>query len=386
MLKKLWLFFIFVCSLVVWSVYAAWPIQSQVVALENESELSDSTIYTNITYRPVRQILESQCSESSITKWKKITEVATTLVEKRYGSDWAYLLTDTQELYTLITRLQKRTASYDDEKYCTTKYVLNAIQLKLREIHLGYMEDTWLINEFEWVNERDPVINGFDAKAWIIQRHIDTYRNSLISLWTAIESTVLNPEFLNTLTPEQEILTQKAESLMEVMIAKAMIDLKKRKFLTQDEINDLSSKIQYEYVAACGIFNGKYEIKQTFRNDRLISQSPNSLTLKVNLCPSYFVIRDLPEIYEKIITHELGHHVYYFRDQKTEQFTNQCWSDDKNRNGLCMSDDFVTPYAQTSAVEDYAEHFMYRFLDIDHSDTVFLNTKDDHFNTLESTM
>lgn len=386
MLKKLWLFAIFVWSLLAWSTYAAGPIQSEVVALETEIELWDSTIYTNISYRPVRQILEAQCSERSLVKGKRITDAAAALVEKRYGSNGAYLLTDTQELYTLITRLQKKTATYDDEKYCATKYVLNTIQLKLREIHLGYMEDTWLIDEFDWVNELDPVINGFDAKAWIIQQHIDAYRTSVSNVWSVIQARILNPEFLDTLTPQQEVLTQKAQWLMEVILAQAMIDLRERKFLTQDEINDLSGKIQYEYVAACGVFNGKYEIKQTFRNDELIDQAPNSLTLKVNLCPSYFVIRDLPEIYQKIITHELGHHVYYFRDQQTDQFADYCWNGDKNRNGSCMSDDFVTSYAQTSALEDYAEHFMYWFLGLDHQNTQLLRTKDDHFDRLESKM
>lgn len=384
MLKGFWLFGIFLCSIIVSSVYAAWPIQSEVVALENEREVNDSTIYTNISYRPVRQILEAQCSQSSLTKWKKITDVAIALVEKRYWSNGAYLLLDTQELYALISKLQKNIISYNDEKYCTTKYVLNAIQLRLREIHLWYMEDTWLIDEFNGVNERDSKINGFDAKVWIIQIHIDAYRKSLTGLRGVIQARVLNPEFLDTLTPQQELLTQKAQSLMEVMLAQAMVDFRTRKFLTQQEINDLSSKIQYEYIAECWVFNGKYEIKQIYRNDVLVDQSPNSLTLKVNLCPSYFVIRDLPQIYEKIITHELAHHVYYFSDTKASEFKDLCWSSEGVRKGSCMSDDFVTSYAQTSAQEDYAEQFMYWFLEIDHQNSNLLRIKDAHFDRLES--
>lgn len=197
---------------------------------------------------------------------------------------------------------------------------------------------------------------------------------------------MLNPEFLNTLSPQQEILLQKAQELMQVMVAQTMLDLKERKLISQQEINDLASKIQFEYVAACGIFNGKYELKQVFRGDTLVSQAPNSLTLKINLCPSYFVIRDLTDIYRKIITHELGHHIYYFTDPKSEEFTSVCWTGEKNRTSSCSNDDFVTAYAQTSGLEDYAEHFMHRFIGETIGTSPVLQQKSLHFDTLESSL
>lgn len=368
------------------STFALWPIQSQVRDLEQASEIDQSTLYTNITYRPVRQLLESQCSSQSIQKAQAISESANTLVDRRYGSDGAYLLTDTQQVYSLISKLNANLESFSDERYCTVKYVLNAIQLRMREIHLNYMEQTGLINEFGWVNELDPVINWFDAKRGIFDMHIRKYMPSLGRLWAQLQPRILNPEFLNTLTPEQEVLTKRAQQLMEGIIAERMLEFKERWFLSQQEIDDLISKVQFEYASECGIFHGKYELKQVFRWWELVRQEPNSLTLKVNLCPSYFVIRDLPDIFKKIVTHELAHHIYYFSDQRSDLFTTLCWVWDKQRTSACANSDFVTAYAQTNALEDYAEHFMHWFIQLDIEDTPILRQKSLHFEQLQNSL
>lgn len=73
--------------------------------------------------------------------------------------DGAYLLTDTQELFDLVSSLQPRVAEYEIEKYCTIKYALNALQLSLREIHLNYMEDNELIDEFDGVDDEMREVN-----------------------------------------------------------------------------------------------------------------------------------------------------------------------------------------------------------------------------------
>jgi len=99
----------------------------------------------------------------------------------------------------------------------------------------------------------------------------------------------------------------------------------------------------------------------------------------VNLCGNYFVLRDIDLIFEKIVTHELAHHFYYYRDTKAGAFEDLCWKSDTVRNTACKSNDFVTEYAQTLSTEDYAEHFMYRFLKLVDNNTAILQGKTDHF-------
>lgn len=101
--------------------------------------------------------------------------------------------------------------------------------------------------------------------------------------------------------------------------------------------------------------------------------------MKVNLCGNYFVLRDLDIIFEKIVTHELAHHFYYYHDTKRFSFEDICWKNDTVKRAECSSKDFVTEYAQTLSTEDYAEHFMYRFLDLIDESTSIIERKSAHF-------
>ena len=49
------------------------------------------------------------------------------------------------------------------------------------------------------------------------------------------------------------------------------------------------------------------------------------------------------------------------------------------KRSSCTNDDFVSDYATSQAVEDYAEHFMHRFLDAIPRHTDTLATKTNHF-------
>lgn len=367
---------------VVWVWYAQQSVKSQVQNFEIEADIQTATMYTNISYRPIMRILEESCSDSSIRKAQSFGIATDHLLTRRYGVDGAYLLTDTQELFDLVSSLQPRVAEYEIEKYCTIKYALNALQLSLREIHLNYMEDNELIDEFDGVDDEMREVNWLSTKIWLLDLHTREYRSSLSSLWTQIQPSIINSEFENNLSTDQGTLLRGAEEFMTIMIADSMVRLRESGLITQSEINQLSDIVKYEYVIDCGLFNGKYEIKQTYRNDQLIDQQPNGLTFKVNICPSFFVIRDLPEIYEKIIIHELGHHVYYFQDEETDAFESLCRESEQQRNNKCINDDFVSQYAQTSALEDYAEHFMFRFLEGVMGDSIILEVKSNHFDQL----
>lgn len=91
----------------------------------------------------------------------------------------------------------------------------------------------------------------------------------------------------------------------------------------------------------------------------------------------------MPEIFSKIVVHELAHHFYYYHDDAVEEFEEICRTDFSERNGRCMAQDFVSDYAQTASVEDYAEHFMYRYLDLPIGNNAILNQKTSHFERFE---
>lgn len=58
-----------------------------------------------------------------------------------------------------------------------------------------------------------------------------------------------------------------------------------------------------------------------------------------------------------IVIHELGHHVWWYKDSDPELFTKLCRLNDGVRNDRCVDRDFVSDYAKLAPEEDYAEHF-----------------------------
>lgn len=58
---------------------------------------------------------------------------------------------------------------------------------------------------------------------------------------------------------------------------------------------------------------------------------------------------------EYTILHELGHYYMHRRDPFPEIFASFCR--EKEEINICNKEDFVTPYAMSSAREDYAETF-----------------------------
>jgi Zn-dependent peptidase ImmA (M78 family) len=58
---------------------------------------------------------------------------------------------------------------------------------------------------------------------------------------------------------------------------------------------------------------------------------------------------------EYTILHELGHYYMHRNDPHPEEFTSLCRDESNSRT--CDIDAFVTEYAATSAVEDYADTF-----------------------------
>jgi hypothetical protein len=76
----------------------------------------------------------------------------------------------------------------------------------------------------------------------------------------------------------------------------------------------------------------------------------------------------------------MGHHFYFYHDDAVEQFETICWNDKTTRNHRCSDGDFVSDYARTLAEEDYAEHFMYWFLERPVPLTPIIQQKFEHFN------
>lgn len=373
-----------VSTIILWWVVSAQTTASvaknSVKAIEQRDDVANTDLYTNISNIAIMNTLQAACEDRPVAKGKAFVAAASQILDNKYaGINDAAILEDSKKLYDLVKRLNEwRMDSYYGDDYCKLKYALVWLQQYLRETHIAVMEKTGIINDFGGVDY--STIHWFDVKMDTMRNHNAAYRSYQNRIWTPIVVSYANASFKNSLDDNEKALLNETESLMKSILAYSFYSLKKEGIIDQSDINEVADKVTFEYVKECGLFNWRYEIKQTLDSrGNHIKYETTDLNLKVNLCPSYFVITELPTLFKKIIIHELGHHVYYYRDANSDAFEAICRDDITSRNTQCGWDDFVTQYAQTASVEDYAEHFMYRFLKLPISNSAIMKQKTAHF-------
>ena len=81
---------------------------------------------------------------------------------------------------------------------------------------------------------------------------------------------------------------------MELILYKMLYILKEEEIFDASDAGKLADVIIFEYVDTCGVVNGKYEIKETLTSGgQHISYDTTAIRFKVNLCPNFFVLRDV---------------------------------------------------------------------------------------------
>ncbi len=350
--------------------------------LEQQLGIENTDMYTMIHVRELSQELNKECSRDDI--WKAQGYVTT--IKKNLGDQYnilndAAVLRSSWSLYTAIQSAQDRAVNLNDADYCVLKYVFYNTQDWLRNEHLRILEETGIINDFNGFGSSDAIY-GAATKVDVLDIMIEENKKYKDLLNVDIAFKRLNNSFKDNLSEDAVAILEKTEVLMALTVYKSLYELSQAGLFDSSDIQMLKDKVDFEFVDSCQNFHGKYEIKETIDGQwHYVSYDTNGLHLKLNLCGNYFVLRDIDIIFEKIVTHELGHHFYYYRDSKWGAFEDICRKSDSARNSSCKAKDFVTEYAQTLSTEDYAEHFMYRFLDLVENDTAILQKKSDHFDS-----
>lgn len=129
--------------------------------------------------------------------------------------------------------------------------------------------------------------------------------------------------------------------------------------LSNSDIQTIKDKLEVRFVSSCDKNRWYHTINQYVDDNNVVQKTTlEELKLDIWLCDSYQYIDQLEVQVQKLLIHEIGHYLYYFKDTSTKQFESIC----RNMSGTikvnnCDSREFVSNYAQTSAEEDYAESF-----------------------------
>lgn len=351
-------------------------------AVEQEHGVADTTMYTMIYMRELDNAFEKTCDAASLNTGKERFTLIEKKLDKKYR--WLSQAEVLDHSWLLYERLQdmhdKKANILDDEQYCTVKYIMYHTQQYLREKHLAILKDTEIVNDFGTLDNSN--LYGWTTKRDFLDMKLKMLVPYKKKLGVSFSFDEENQEFRSSLDVSRQELLDRSKLMMQLTIYKVLYNLKQAKLFTTEDINILKDKVVFEYVDSCEMINGRYDIKETLKSSgEHVKYETEALYLKVNVCGNFFIIRDLDKTYEKIVTHELGHHFYYYHDRTGhDDFKNICWSNEQEQNGQCSADDFVSDYAQTASVEDYAEHFMHWFLDIVPHTSKKIREKTTHFD------
>lgn len=350
--------------------------KQQIRTFETSNNFHDGDMYLTYYFYDYLKLIWDVCPASDIESAKGYVEMMKNNLWSKYGKmSTAKQLKATFDMYAHLMRVHPRLDVLPAEYYCILKYTIAGIQERLRDLHIWHMETTGIIKDFDWFTVSGP-IHGFDIKNELLDEHIHALSMYENSFWD--EMRLVKRNDFRSENDQRSTIAQKSERIMVLSVYKALSKLIEKWLLDSEDISQLSGKITLWMEASCSTFHGNYTVTETLNHHwEHISYNVDNLPVDVNVCGNYFMLQELPDFFYKIVVHELGHHFYYFHDRLGNQnFTNICRSGGANS---CQQTDFVSNYAQTIGEEDYAEHFMHRFLDLDDDHSETIRRKSAHF-------
>ncbi len=223
-------------------------------------------------------------------------------------------------------------------------------------------------------------------------------KTDAVSISSPDFSYVANPDFIKTADAATKQLAEKRVALYTNTAASTVDEMISRGILSAEDKKAIKGKIRLTYVNDCSKIDGFTSIgitTYTYNGTTTVTKKLLHIDFNVSVCDNKYFNKTMDETYKHVITHELGHYIYYIKDAHAEHFENICWQweTDKKKERTCNdSKQFVSDYAMNKpgtkeawddGWEDYAETFAYRYLGLPYSTTNnTMKSKIAHFNTL----
>ncbi len=357
-----------------WVSYAS--VVQEISSLEDSYSVLTSDIYLINYYDDILDWIQVSCPAQSIESSEKYIQQLTRSLEGRYNAlSLAIQLNESLNLHNKLMRAQSRLNKIWWEHYCALKYILYSMQSRLRDHHIQIMESTGIIKDFDWF-ELWWAIHWKEAKIELLDFYINELLPYKQQLWFELNFKTWDEFYTNDSTWQK--VWDKSQELMKLTLYKAMVELKNAWLFTDTDIQELNWKFLLNMHLSCNSFHGNYKVTETLDPyNNHIGYRTEEVPLDVNVCWNYFLLNELPYHFYKIVIHEMWHHFYYFHDRLgNSDFENICW-----QGSVCAQTDFVSIYAQSNPIEDYAEHFMHRFLRIIPYTSGKITEKTKHFES-----
>ena len=368
---------------------ASSPLPDNIIELqpliEQSLDLKNYPLERNIPYSSLDKVFNKYCSPDTMKE-------ALLESEQKYSLIKDVLNTNSQARSLFFKRYKKiilDIETNDTEMFCKEKVIGYSL---LKKIQHEKIHNTTKINKQALSAKANKNTKTQQIKSTTNQATSPSLPSTDVSKEKKVETWLFTwkkiwPREL-TFDHDKEPLKSPSEIKLgeniEQSIYKTLDLLLSKQLLNWDEIKLFNQKIKIHYTTKCQPLRGNFQL---INNDDW-SRSPKGIELLVSLCKPLPEVKSLERQLQHILTHELGHYIYFFRDKTTEKFNTICRNDKQN---TCAKGDFYSNYSQENKEEDYAESFAFWVSQLDNKNSEkehgsaqsqWIMQKEQYFNTL----
>ena len=369
---------------------ASSPLPDNIIELqpliEQSLDLKNYPLGRNLPYSSLDKVFNKYCSVKSIEEGLAESEQKYSLIKDE-------LSTNSQARSLFFKRYKKiilDIETNDTEMFCKEKVIgyslLKKIQHETIQKHTETNKQQWNTIKINKNSTKSQVMPISDESNSTSHPSNTPLKEKKTEVWPSKWKKVWSREL--TFDHDKEPLKSPSEIKLgeniEQSIYKTLDLLLSKQLLNWDEIKLFNQKIKIHYTTKCQPLRGNFQL---INNDDW-SRSPKGIELLVSLCKPLPEVKSLERQLQHILTHELGHYIYFFRDKTTEKFNTICRNDKQN---TCTKGDFYSNYSQENKEEDYAESFAFWVSQLDNKNSEkehgsaqsqWIMKKEEYFNTL----
>lgn len=293
--------------------------------IENTLNLKAATITTEIPYPTIKEAFEKSCPAEAISGAKKDLPALEDAWGTAIGANRNQVLKERFEtLRDLIIWVKKD----NQQEFCKQQYILFSILETIQELYSWKKTST--TPKRSVITKQEETHQSAENK-WFVFKH---------------DSSGLPMDIRRSFSKATENYLQ--ETLADMLV---------RHILNDEDIAILNNKIDVTYVQSCEVTEGSFH---AVRNKTTNEVTFKGIKLIISYCSANNTKQRNERHVKQILSHELGHYIYFFRDKNPSSFSEICWNKWEIN---CLPSEFVSKYATKSVEEDYAESFAYWYLD-----------------------
>lgn len=336
-MKKIW-WIIPLCLLSFTPLYSFWisinnvnNIFTAVEFIKESINFNNISIKTAVPYDLVQDAIKKYCPQSAVNQAKQeLAPLKEVWVSYLNQPNINKSLSDRFDMVKWVISEQKQENTY---KYCKDSYLLFSILKTTQDL-------------YSWEKE----VKNKNTQNKVQKNETDLKSHS--SAPTRKLDFIFNHDTSGLPIEAKKSFSESTEEYLQAI----MSDLIDINILDNSDLEILNKKIDVTYLQSCDVTEWTFRVT---RNKQTWQYTFKWIELIIAYCEKNNTPERQKRHVQQILSHELWHYIYFFKDKNPSDFSEICRDNGKIN---CLPYEFVSNYAQKSQEEDYAESFAYWYL------------------------